>query len=264
MTKFLYFLLFSILISSCSPYQKALKSDDVSVKYAQAEKKYNAKKYNKAIRLFEQLAPAFRGKPQSEKMFYMFAQSYYLTEQYYLGAYQFESFVSSYPKSEKIEETAYLVGKCYSMLSPSYSLDQTETIKAIDKLQNFIDTYPNSTYLPEANATLKKLTDKLEKKYYEIAKQYNTISDYKAALVALENFIAEYPGTPYKEPALFYRFDSAYKLAINSVPAKMEERLKNAKIAYTNLIKFKEDTKYKKQADEMLAKIDNDLKQFSK
>jgi outer membrane protein assembly factor BamD len=234
------------------------------VKYVQAEKKFIAKKYNKAIRLFEQLAPAFRGKPQSEKMFYMFAQSYYLTEQYYLGGYQFESFVSSYPKSEKIEESAYLVGKCYSMLSPSYSLDQTETIKAIDKLQTFIDTYPNSTYLPEANVTLKKLTDKQEKKYYEIAKQYNTISDYKAALVALENFIAEYPGTPFKEPALFYRFDSAYKLAINSIPAKMEERLKNAKIAYTNLMKFKEDTKYKKQADEMLVKIDNDLKQFSK
>jgi outer membrane protein assembly factor BamD len=264
MTKFLPILFVAALLSSCSPYQKALKSDDVSVKYAQAEKKYEAKKYSKAIRLFEQLAPAFRGKPQSEKMFYMYAQSYYKTEQYYLGAYQFESFVSSYPKSEKIEETAYLVGKCYSMLSPPYSLDQTETIKAIDKLQTFIDSYPNSSYLPEANAILKTLTGKIEKKYFEIAKQYNTISDHKAALVALDNFIDAYPGTPYKESALFYRFDSAYKLAINSVPAKMEERLKNAKTAYSNLVKFKDDSKYKGKADEMLAKIDQQLKQFSK
>jgi outer membrane protein assembly factor BamD len=35
-----------------------------------------------------------------------------------------------------------------------YSLDQTDTYKAIDKLQAFIDTYPNSEYLPEANETL--------------------------------------------------------------------------------------------------------------
>lgn len=264
MTKFLYFILVSIFFCSCSSYQKALKSEDVAVKYAEAEKKYDAKKYNKAIRLFEQMAPAFRGKPQSEKMFYMFAQSYYKTEQYYLAGYQFESFVSSYPKSEKIEEAAYLEGKSYSMLSPSYSLDQIDTIKAIDKLQTFIDTYPNSTFLPEANAALKTLTDKLEKKYYEIAKQYNTISDHKAALVALENFVAEYPGTKYKEDALFYRFDSAYKLAINSVPAKMEDRLKNAKVAYNNLIKFKENTTHKEKADEMLARIEKDLKQFSK
>lgn len=264
MNKFLYFLLVSILFCSCSPYQKALKSDDVAVKYVMAEKKYDAKKYNKAIRLFEQMAPAFRGKPQSEKMFYMFAQSYYKTEQYYLSGYQFESFVSSYPKSEKVEEAGYLEAKSYSMLSPSYSLDQIDTVKAIDKLQAFIDTYPDSAYLPEANAALKKLTDKLEKKYYEIAKQYNTISDHKAALVALENFIGEYPGTQYKEAALFYRYDSAYKLAINSVPSKMEDRLRNAKIAYNNLVKFKENTTYKQKADEMLARIEKDLQQYSK
>jgi outer membrane protein assembly factor BamD len=264
MTKFLYFTLCSIFFCSCSSYQKALKSEDVAVKYTEAEKKYDAKKYNKAIRLFEQMAPAFRGKPQSEKMFYMYAQSYYKTEQYYLAGYQFESFVSSYPKSEKIEEAAYLEGKSYSMLSPFYSLDQIDTVKAIDKLQLFIDNYPNSSYLPEANAALKTLTDKLEKKYYEIAKQYNTISDHKAALVALDIFIAEYPGTKYKEDALFYRFDSAYKLAINSVPAKMEDRLKNAKVAYNNLIKFKENTTYKEKANDMLARIEKDLIQFSK
>ena len=77
MIKYLFVLFIAVTISSCSPYQKALKSEDVSLKYEQAEKKYDAKKYSKAIRLFEQLAPAFRGKPQSEKMFYMFSQSYH-------------------------------------------------------------------------------------------------------------------------------------------------------------------------------------------
>ena len=167
-------------------------------------------------------------------------------------------------KSEKVEEAGYLEAKSYSMLSPSYSLDQIDTVKAIDKLQTFIDTYPESAYLSEANAALKKLTDKLEKKYYEIAKQYNTISDHKAALVALDLFIDEYPGTQYKEAALFYRYDSAYKLAINSVPSKMEDRLRNAKIAYNNLVKFKENTTYKQKADDMLARIEKDLQQYSK
>ena len=261
MNKFLYVVLFSILLSACSEYQKALKSDDVSVKFAAATAKYEKGKYNKAIRLFEQIAPAYRGKPQAEKMFYMFSQSYYKTEQYYLAGYQFESFVSSYPKSEKVEEATFLSAKCYSKLSPSYSLDQVDTTKAIDKLQSFIDSYPNSQYAAEANVILKKLTDKLEKKYFEIAKQYNTISDYKAALVALDNFIADYPGTQYKEAALYYRFDSAYQLAVNSVPSKMEERLKNAKVAYSTLVKFKENSEYKEKADEMSAKIDQELKQ---
>ncbi|HMI07319.1 MAG TPA: outer membrane protein assembly factor BamD [Flavobacterium sp.] len=263
MKKFLSVLLVSIVLSSCSEYQRALKTEDVGKKFDVAVKQYDKGKYTKAIRLFEQIAPAYRGKPQAEKMFYLFSQSYYKTEQYYLAAYQFESFASSYPKSEKVEEAAFLSAKSYSKLSPVYSLDQNDTTKAISKLQNFIDSYPNSEYFAEANATLKVLTDKLEKKAFEIAKQYNTIADYKSALVALDNFIADYPGTVFKEEALYYKFDSAYNLAVNSVPAKMEERLNNAKIAHANLMKFNGETKHKAASDEMLAKIEKDLQQYS-
>jgi outer membrane protein assembly factor BamD len=194
----------------------------------------------------------------------MFSQSYFKTKQYYLAGYQFESFVSSFPKSDKVQEASFLGAKSYSMLSPVYSLDQTDTTKAIEKLQAFIDTYPNSLYLAEANAITKNLNEKLERKVFENAKGYNTISDYKSALVALDNFIADYPGTPFKEEALYYKYDSAYQLGINSVPAKMEERLNVAKVAYTNLIKFKADTKFKKQADEMFARIEKDLQKFIK
>ncbi len=256
--------LFVLFFASCSEFQKALKSEDIGVKFEMATKLYDTEKYDDAIRLIEQIAPSYRGKPQAEKLFYMFSQSYYKTEQYYLAAYQFESFTSSYPKSEKIEEAAFLGAKCFSKLSPIYSLDQVDTFKAIEKLQGFIDTYPNSTYLPEANKTLRELNEKIERKVYENAKQYNTIMDYKSAMVALDNFVSDYPGTPFKEDALFYKFDSAYQLGINSIPNKMEERLNFAKVAYNNLIKFKPDTKHKKIADDMLARIDNDLKNFTK
>ncbi|MEY4963193.1 MAG: hypothetical protein RLZZ323_512 [Bacteroidota bacterium] len=259
MKKIVSLLFIVVFLVSCNEYQKALKSEDVAVKYTMATKMYEEKKYNKAIRLFEQIASSYRGKPQAEKLFYMFSQSYYNTKQYYLAGYQFENFASSYPKSEKIQEASFLGAKSYSMLSPVYSLDQTDTNKAIEKLQAFIDTYPNSEYLAEANGIMKLLNEKLEQKVFENAKGYNTISDYKAAIVALDNFIADYPGTPFKEEALYYKLDSAYQLGINSIPSKMEERLNVAKVAYANLIKFKSDTKYRQKADEMLVRIEKDL-----
>jgi len=264
MKKIVSLLIIIVLLASCNEYQKALKSEDPAVKLVMATKMYEAKNYNKAIRIFEQIASVYRGKPESENLYYMFSQSYYKTKQYYLAGYQFESFVSSFPKSDKVQEASFLGAKSYSMLSPVYSLDQTDTAKAIEKLQTFIDTYPNSTYLAEANSIVKNLNEKLERKVFENAKGYNTISDYKSALVALDNFIADYPGTPFKEEALFYKFDSAYQLGINSVPAKMEERLNVAKVAYANLIKYKAETKYKKQADEMFARVEKDLQKYIK
>ncbi|MEZ0130163.1 outer membrane protein assembly factor BamD, partial [Flavobacterium sp. LBUM151] len=164
MKKIVSLLIVVVLFCSCSDYQKALKNEDVAAKFEIATKMYEAGKYNKAIRLFEQLAPTYRGKPQAEKLFYMFSQSYYKTKQYYLAGYQFESFVSGYPRSEKVQEAAFLGAFSYSKLSPVYSLDQTDTVKALEKLQAFIDNYPNSEYTPQANAAVQVLNGKLEKK----------------------------------------------------------------------------------------------------
>lgn len=263
MKKILSILLFTLILSSCSEYQKALKTEEIGVKYDVATTQYDKGNYGKAIRLFEQIAPTYRGRPQAEKMFYMYSQSYLKTKQYYSAAYQFESFTSSYPKSEKLEEATYLSAFSYSKLSPRYSLDQVDTFKAIDKLQAFINVYPTSEYLAEANVIVKDLREKLEKKSFETAKQYNTISDHKAALVVLDNFIADFPGTKYKEEALYYKLDSAYKLAINSVDTKKAERLNSAKTAYLNLMKFNQTSSFKEQADDMLTRIETDLKQIS-
>ncbi|WP_333695067.1 outer membrane protein assembly factor BamD [Flavobacterium sp.] len=268
MNKVFFVLLSVLLISSCSPFQKAMKSEDVALKYTVAEEQYEAGKYDKAIRLFEQIAPSFRGKPQAEKLFYMFAQSYYKTNQYYLAGYQFESFVSSYPKSEKLEEAAYLGAFCYSKLAPVYSLDQTDTNRAIDKMQNFIDTYPESTYQKDANLIVKELREKLEKKAFEIAKQHYTIAeavrDYNAPLVALDNFISDYPGTPFREEAYYLRFEASFEYAKRSVDAKVKIRLEEALVAYDKLIKLYPESKFKEKADKIKAEINKMLQQYSK
>ncbi len=264
MKNFLLLILIAIGILSCSPFQRALKTEDLELKYTEASKLFDLGKYSKALRLFDQLAPLYKGKPQAEKMFYMYSKALYLTKDFNLAGYQLEKFTSSYPKSEKVEEAAFLGAKSYFELSPVYSLDQIDTEKAIEKLQGFIDNYPNSQYLSEANIKMKLLREKIEKKSFENAKEYNKISDHKSAIVALDNFIIDFPGTNLKEKALFFKLDSTYKLAINSVFSKMQDRLNASKIAYSNLMKFKADTEYKNEANEMLARIDKDLQQFSK
>lgn len=268
MKKFLSILLFSLILSSCSEYQKAVKSEDLAVKYSAAEKLYEKGKYSKAIRLFEQMSAAYRGKPNAEKMFYMFGQSYYKTESYYLAGYQLDLFASSYPRSEMAQEAAFLSAKSFYLLSPKFSLDQTDSYKAIDKLQAFIDRYPNSEYISEANTLVQDLQNKLEKKAFEVAVNYHKVGEYNRsygpAIIALDNFLLDFPGTKYKEEALYYRFDSAYLQAMNSVESKKIERLNSAKAASAMLYKFSAETKYKDEVNAKLANIEKELQQYSK
>ena len=73
----------------------------------------------------------------------------------------------------------------------------------------------------------------------------------------------DYPGTVYKTDALFYKFDSAYKLALNSVYSKMEDRLKNAISLHEDLVSYDPNTKYKDEANRMLERLNKELQQFA-
>ena len=230
MKKFFYLLLIVITFSSCSEYQKALKSEDIAVKFKLGTELYDAGKYGKANRLFAQIVPGYRGKPQAEKLMFMYSNSFYMMKDYYLAAYQFERFEDAYSNSEKAEEALFLSAKSYYQLSPVYSKEQKETIQAIEKLQLFINKYPESQYLADANALIKELDYKLEKKAFEIAKQYNKIanyesSDFEAAIESFDLFLIEYPGSVFREDAMFYRLDSTYKIGVNSIESKKETRL---------------------------------------
>ena len=256
------------VLYSCSEYQKVLKNEDVKDKYEMAQRLYEEEDYKRSNRLFEQIAPKYIGKPQGERVMFFFANSYFERGDYNMAGYQFERFLKSYPKSEKVPEAAFLGAKSYYELSPEYSLDQTDTDKALTKLQSFVNTYSESIYFEEANMMAKELTTKKEKKAFEIARQFNTIGEFDysfltPAVAAFENFISDYPGSVYQEAALYYKFDSTSQLALNSFESLKPERLKEAKVAYATLRKQFPETAYAKKAENMLKKIDKELQNFT-
>ena len=251
-----------IILVSCSDYQKLLNSDDVPEKYKQAEVFYNNGEYRKANRLLEQILPTYRGKPQAQRVIFFFADSYFQTRSYNLAAYQYESFVKSYPKSERVQEATFKAAKSYYHQSPSYSLDQEDTYKAIEKLQIFINLYPNSQYNPEANQMISELQEKLEKKDFEIAKQYFTIRDYRASIKANDNFIANFPGTKFREEALYTKFLSLYEIAINSIFSKKEKRLKELQEQYNLILRYYPETLFLVDLDNKMKKVNSELEEF--
>lgn len=254
----------SVFVFSCSDYQKLLNGDDTSAKYKQAELYYNNGEYRKANRLFEQIISKYRGKPQAQRIIFFFADSYFQTKSYYLAAYQYENFVKSYPKSDRIQEALFKAAKSYYFQSPKYSLDQEDTYTATEKLQVFLNLYPNSEYASEANQMIAELQEKLEKKNFEIAKQYYTIRDYKAAIKANDNFISSFPGTKFREEALYTKFIAAYKIAINSIDSKKTDRLEELIQQFNTIIRYYPETLFLVDLDKKMKKVNSDLELIKK
>ena len=243
MYRIFFLMSFSILVLSCNDYQKLLNSTENEVdKYTAAENYYNNGEYRRANALIEQIIPSYRGKPQGERLVYFFANSYFETKLYYSAAIQFENFIKSYPNSQRIQEAYFMEAKSYFMLSPRYTLDQDDTYTGIDKLQVFINRFPNSEYVSEALELMDELQNKLEEKDFEISKQYYTIRDYASAIKSLDNFIADNPGTIFREEALYYKWLSQYEIAINSIESRIVERVTELERSLDNFLRYYPDT----------------------
>ncbi len=267
MKRGLYILLVSVLLISCSDFQKTLKSEDTAAKFEMATELYDAGKWSKSFRLCEQILQKYRGKPQAEKLTYMHAMCSYHLGDYYIASYHLDKFTDIYPQSEKAEEAAFLSAKGYYFNSPVYSKEQKETVEAIEKLQLFVNVYPNSKYLAEANALIKELDFKLEKKAFEIAMQYNLIGgysgDYGAAIKSFNNMLLEFPGSSLRSEVFYYRFDSAYKLAILSVDYLKEKRLKDALAYYNALEKAYPNSEHMEDARIQKQELEQELNTFT-
>jgi len=258
MLKVLYIFLGSF-VCSCSDYQKILNSDDTSVKYKEAEVYYNNGEYRKANRLFEQIIPKYRGKPQAQRIIFFFADSYFQIKSYYLAAYQYENFIKSYPKSQRVQEASFKAAMSYYFQSPKFSLDQDDTYTAIEKLQVFLNLYPDSEYADRANQMIAELQEKIEKKNFEIAKQYYTIRDYKAAIKANDNFISSFPGTKFREEALYTKFISSYQIAINSINTKKEDRLEDLIQQFNTIIRYYPESLFLDDLEKKMEKVNLDI-----
>lgn len=272
-----FFILFclGLLLASCSEYQQVLRSEDYAQKLVFADSLYqlgktpkkNGKlrknKLKKSLTVMEQIVPVYRGKPQAQKLMFNYAHTFYLLEDYYLGGYQFERFVTSYPKSDSVEIAAFRSAKSYYHLSPRFSLDQKDTYRGLEKLQEFVNRYPNSTYRPEANELVVELREKLEKKDFETAMQYLRIVDYignyRTAIEAFDNFITDHPGSIHRKDAFYKRLEAGYLRAMKGVPSKKQERLITAKEYYQSFLKYYKDSDLREDADEILAKINAEM-----
>ena len=217
-------LLIMLVFAGCSKYQRVLKSNDFEKKFDMAKVYYDNGKYQKAFPLFEELITVFRGTSKAEDVYYYYAYSNYKLGDFMLAGYHFDNFVRTFPRSERAEDAQFMNAKCFFLDSSDPSLDQASTKKAIDELQLFINKYPESPKVDECNDLMDRLRFKLETKAYNGAKLYYRLGEYKAAIFALRNTLAEFPDTRHREEISFLIVRSSFMLADNSIEEKKIER----------------------------------------
>ncbi len=235
--------------TACSKFSKIQKSESVQERYNAALAYYEKKDYYRAGVLFEDLVPLIKGTAEAEKtqLYYGYCQFY--QKQYVLSAYYFKRFAENFPRSEFVEEALYMEVKSLYLDVPEYTLDQTNNYSAQDRIQAFFRQFPKTKYSQECNDIVDELRKKLEQKAYENTYLYYKLRDYKAAIIAIDVFKAEYPLSIHVEDFAFLKVNAQYELAKISIDSKKEDRFYQAIEYHQNFIDQYPNSKFVKKSE---------------
>ncbi len=256
-------MLMAALHISCSDFSRLQKTGTPEEKLARAIEYYNEGETYKAGVLLEDISPILKGKAEAEQALYYLANNYFKQKQYIMSAFYFKDFYLTYPRSQFVEETMYMHVYSLYLSSPEYNLDQENTYLCLKALSIFSTRFPNTVYLKECEMIYTELNTKLMHKAYEHSMMYHKVGNYKSAVVAINNFIKDYPNSPYLDKSYFTRFEAQYHLAKNSVQGKVQiDRYYEAVEYYQLYVDKFPDSKHEKVASEYYDKIVKALEEF--
>ena len=255
----------AVMAMGCrTEFERIRLSGNPQLTLTKALEYYEGKEYQRAQTLFELVLNQYRGRPESEEMFFKYAYTFYYLRQYTLSAHYFQNFAATFAYSQFKEEAEFLSAYSNYNMSPIFRLDQAPTVSAIQGFQEFANAYPASDRVPECNKLLKEMRIKLEEKAFSNGRMYHDQKKYQAAIQTFENMLREFPESDKAELVQYLIVESAYHYALNSIFERRQERYNEAMDKYREFVKRYPSSQYRPDADELNIKSREQLKSLIK
>ena len=249
----------TVLMVSCSNYQKVVKGNNYEEKHLEADRMFEKGSFTKSLTLYEQIYQRYPKTKKGRKSYYRMAEAYFAIENYYMGGYYYNQYTVRYPSNEKTDDASFMKAICSVKNSPAVTLDQDETQIALNDLQSFVQRYPESTLVDSCNRTMDRLRLKLETKRFNAVQLYDKMEKYRAAVASSKSFLTDYPRSDFIDEATRIQFVNSYELAKRSVLSKKKQRIENALELYTKYINYFKGKSYQNKMEKYKKDLDVSL-----
>lgn len=254
---------FILVLSSCSSYNRVIKSDNYDDKFKMANELYDNGQELRSVALYEQVYQRIPKSGEGEVSYFRIGKAYFINADYVMAEYYMGQFAQRFPSSVKAEEAMFLSAMCSVEKSPEYSLDQTETEIAINNLQQFIDRYPDTQLLDTCNIIIDKMRAKLTYKDYTVVKLYSKTENYHAAVSSAITFMDDYPKSEYLEEVAYILVKNSYLLSKNSIDSKKMQRIEDTFERYRTFVVQFPESKYKITLDGYVSALEKEKEQLT-
>jgi len=183
-----------ILFLGCSATKMSFV-DKLQQSFDKGEQFYNAGKYTRAKDELQYVVMNNPGSQMALDAQYLLGETHFKLKEYEDAALEFDRFARFSQNYDRTESARSRICECNINMSNSFQKDQTNTLEAIDCLQEFIEDYPTSMNVDSATKEISLLRLKLAKKEFESARLYLKLEEYDSALIYLNNVLTQYYDT---------------------------------------------------------------------
>ena len=175
--------------------------EDLSPRFEKAMGYFDKGKYSRAKDEFDYIIMADPGSKIANESQYYMAESMFQIEEYNEASIAFDRYVRFSPDYTKIEKSRYRICECAINLSNSYQREQSQTHRALEQLQMFIEDFPASDLIDDAEDEMLVLRLKLAQKDYEVGRMYLKLEEYDSALIYFRSVLNHYYDTSFSDDA---------------------------------------------------------------
>lgn len=131
-------------------------------------------------------------------------------------------------------------------------------------MQTFINTHPGSARIKEATEIIDKCRLKLEEKEHLSAELYYNMGKYRAAAIAYNSLMNDFPDSQRSDEYKFQIIKSYYLFASNSVEEKKPARFEQVVTECNDFADRFPDSKLLKEVERYSSLSQNNIKETSK
>ncbi len=227
---------------------------DARDQWSLGKTEFEKKDWYDAVQELQKLIYNYPGESFIDSAQFLLAMSYFNQKEYATAAGEFKKVLSSYPASLLADDASFYLASSDMKQSYRAELDQRYTFLALEAFQDFLETYPASEFVDQAQASILELRDRLAKKDYKNGLLYLKKKDYESAILYFDLVIENYFESKWADEALFRKAE-AYRLQ-----KKYLEALKE----YGKYIELGKNKSLIKKSQEYLSKLESRKTQAQK
>ena len=179
--------------------------------FERGTKALNEKKWLAARQFFKQVVETYTQSPYRPDAKLGVGDTYLgegTSEAIVLALNEYQEFLSFYPTNARADYAQYKLALAHFRQMRAAERDQTETREAVKALETFVDRYPNSTLMPEAQARLREAHDRLSQASYEVGYYYFRARWYPGSIDRFKTLLKDDPAYSSRDSVYFYLAES--------------------------------------------------------